>query len=143
MASARVLYAGLDLLDRQLRDRDGRLCGKVDDLELTKQEGSSDLLVTAVLTGPGTLAYRLGRHRLGRWLERTAQAVRATDGAGSTRIPMELVHQIGSTLDVAVDAGDHVTLSMDSEEVAGFGGERWTRDHVIGHIPGSRHEPPE
>jgi sporulation protein YlmC with PRC-barrel domain len=133
MASARVLYAGLDLLDRQLRDRDGRLCGKVDDLELTKQEGSSDLLVTAVLTGPGTLAYRLGRHRLGRWLERTAQAVRATDGAGSTRIPMELVHQIGSTLDVAVDAGD----------LANDGSERWVRDHVIGHIPGSRHEPPE
>ena len=128
MASARVLYAGLDLLDRQLRDRDGRLCGKVDDLELTKQEGSSDLLVTAVLTGPGTLAYRLGRHRLGRWLERTAQAERATDGAGSTRIPMELVHQIGSTLDVAVDAGD----------LANDGSERWVRDHVIGHIPGNR-----
>ena len=133
MEPARILYAGLDLLDRQLRDRDGRLCGKVDDLELARQEGSPDLLVTAVLTGPGTLAYRLGRHRLGRWLERTAHAVRAADRPGLTRIPMELVHQIGSTLDVALDAAD----------LANYGGERWTREHVIGHIPGSEHEPPE
>ena len=133
MEPARILYAGLDLLDRQLRDRDGRLCGKVDDLELTRQEDSSDLLVTAVLTGPGTLAYRFGRRRLGRWLERTAHDARPADSGGATRIPMELVHQIGSTLDVAVDAAD----------LANDGGERWAREHVIGHIPGSEHEPPE
>jgi hypothetical protein len=133
MASARVLYAGLDLLDRQLRDRNGRLCGNVDDLELATPEGSSDLLVTAILTGPGMLAYRLGRRRVGRWLERTAHEVRAVDSAGLTRIPMELVHQIGPTLDVAIDAAD----------LANDGTERWVRDHVIGHIPGSRHEPPE
>ena len=30
--------AGLHLLDRQIIDRDGRLCGKVDDLELTLDE---------------------------------------------------------------------------------------------------------
>jgi hypothetical protein len=46
---------------------------------------------------------------------------------------MELVHQIGPTLDVALDAAD----------LANDGTERWVRDHVIGHIPGSRHEPPE
>jgi hypothetical protein len=133
MDRARVLYAGLDLLDRQLRDREGRLCGKVDDLELRREEGSPDLLVSAVLTGPGMLAYRLGRRRLGRWLERTAHGAAAEDSAGLTRIPMELIHQIGSTLDVAIDAAD----------LASAGAERWVRDHVIGHIPGSRHEPPE
>jgi hypothetical protein len=59
--------------------------------------------------------------------------VRAVDSAGLTRIPMELVHQIGPTLDVPIDAAD----------LANDGTERWARDHVIGHIPGSRHEPPE
>jgi hypothetical protein len=49
------------------------------------------------------------------------------------RIPFSLVS----------DVGNHVTLAMDSEEVATFAAERWTRDHLISHIPGSRHEPPE
>jgi hypothetical protein len=32
--AGRALEAGLQLLDRQLIDKDGRLAGKVDDLEL-------------------------------------------------------------------------------------------------------------
>lgn len=35
MMAGRVLHAGLQLLDRQLVDRNGHLCGKVDDLELS------------------------------------------------------------------------------------------------------------
>jgi hypothetical protein len=27
---------------------------------------------------------------------------------------------------------------MDSEDAASFASERWVRDHVIGHVPGSR-----
>ena len=45
--------AALHLLDRQLLDPDGELVGKVDDLELSEQDG--DLVVSAILTGPAAL----------------------------------------------------------------------------------------
>ena len=38
MDGGRVLHAELDLLDHQLRDRAGRLCGKVDDLASSQAE---------------------------------------------------------------------------------------------------------
>ena len=50
MATGRVLYASLDLLDRQLRDRDKVECGNVDDLELTRADDGA-FYVTALLTG--------------------------------------------------------------------------------------------
>jgi hypothetical protein len=37
-----------------------------------------------------------------------------------------------------VEIGNHVTLDMESEDAASFATERWVRDHVIGHLPGSR-----
>jgi hypothetical protein len=131
--AGRVLHAGLHLLDRQLVDRTERLCGKVDDLELSDPDGDGNLYVTAVLTGPGALMSRVGRVRLGAWLRRFA--AHAVDGEGSdpVRIPFSRVS----------DIGDHITLALDSEDVATYGGERWCRDHVIGHIPGSGHAPPE
>ena len=58
--AGRVIDAALQLLDRQLIDSDGAAAGKVDDLELTELEDGS-LVVTAVLSGPGALAPRLGR----------------------------------------------------------------------------------
>src|SRR4029450_8950181 len=51
--SGRILEAGLHLLDRQLIDADGRLAGKVDDLELEFPEGGGPPVVTAILVGPG------------------------------------------------------------------------------------------
>ena len=41
---------------------------------------------------------------------------------------MRLVRSIGSVIDVELDA----------EVIATFDDERWVRDHVISHIPGSR-----
>jgi sporulation protein YlmC with PRC-barrel domain len=53
---------GLGILDHQLLDRDGRRCGKVDDLEL---EGvrDGDPRVAAILSGPPAWKHRgfLGR----------------------------------------------------------------------------------
>src|SRR3954451_19751047 len=48
----------VDLLDRQLLDGEGRMLGKVDDVELTQTDGG--LTVTAVLTGQVALLHRLG-----------------------------------------------------------------------------------
>jgi len=128
-APARRLWAGFQLLDRQLVDRDGRMAGNVDDLDLTRDEVTGTVYVTALLSGPGALSTRLGWRRLGRWLRRVAGFVSATED-DPIRIPL------GRVADVA----DHVTLSLDRDEVGSALGERWVRDHVIAHIPGSRHE---
>jgi hypothetical protein len=135
MANGRVLHAELELLDRQLRDREGRLCGKVDDLELTRSD-DGHLYVTALLSGRGTLLVRLGAERLGRWLERFRRETGAYGGAGNEdtgRIPMALVHQIGPVIDIAASA----------DELASSQSERWVRQHLIGHIPGSAHDEAE
>lgn len=120
--AGRVLYAGLRLLDRQLVDRHGTLCGKVDDLEIEQDEASASLYVSAILTGPGALLQRVGRRRLGGWLRRFA--------GEAGRVPFSRVS----------DIGDHVTLALDAHEVATHNGERWVCDHVLAHIPGSGHD---
>lgn len=121
--AARVLYAGLDLLDRQLVDRSGRRCGKVDDLELERRDGT--LLVATVLTGPGALLSRTGHTRLGGWLRRVA---RLTAEDERSDIPLARV----------ADIGNHVTLSVEQDELVSYAADRWVRDHVVDHIPGSR-----
>jgi sporulation protein YlmC with PRC-barrel domain len=59
--------AALDLLDLELFDAHGRHCGRVDDLELEGEPGQ-ELVVAAILSGPGTWRTRLPRrlHRLAR-----------------------------------------------------------------------------
>ena len=118
-------WASLQLLDRQLVDRQGRLVGNVDDAEL-ELDPDGRLYVRALLAGPGVLWERLGARRLGRWLQ---QAHARVEGGEPARIPLRTITRIT----------DHIELSVDHEELGVFAGERWTRDHVIGHIPGSRH----
>lgn len=134
--SARVYYVGLHLLDRQLLDRRGRLVGKVDDLELDGEPGSP-LYISAILSGPGVLAQRLGR-RYGRWVQRVHKLVvgarrdsDAGQGEDPARIPFGRV----------VDIQSHVTLAAEQEELATYSTERWVADHVIEHIPGGRRAP--
>jgi hypothetical protein len=127
--TGRVLHAALHLLDRQLRDRHGELCGKVDDLELERGD-SGDWYVTRVMTGPGHLLYRLGRRTAGSWVGRLIPLVAPSSLDDPGSIPYDRVSDIGITVDLAVDADDLATAA----------GERWARDHVIGHISGSRHD---
>ena len=130
--TGRVLYAGLELLDHQLRDRDGRLCGNVDDLELERSPDTGELYVTALVAGPGALLQRMGRRRLGGWIERANRLVNDPE-RDRNLIPIALATRIGPNIDLAVDATDLAT----------FDTERWVRDHVIGHLPGNRHRAPE
>lgn len=120
--AARVLWAGLDVLDRQLLDREGRMCGNVDDLELGEPDEDGRVFVTAVHAGPGALLQRMKRYRLGRWL---------SAAAGVEPIPIARV----------ADIGVHVALSLEEDEVPTFGAERWARDHVVAKIPGSDDAP--
>ena len=128
MTGGRVLHAALHLLDHQLRDRNGRLCGKVDDLELERTDDGT-IVVTAILSGPGHLLYRTGRRRVGSWLGKLTTHVERSSLEDPGRIPYDRVSAIGTTVDLALDADD----------VATFAVERWTRDHIVAHIPGSRH----
>jgi hypothetical protein len=129
-AAGRVYHAALHLLDRQLRDRDLVLCGKVDDLELERNESGS-WYVTAVLTGPGHLLYRMGRRTAGRWLGKLTTHIERSTLDDPGRVPYDRVSAIGVTIDLAVDADDLGTFAV----------ERWVRDHIVGHIPGSGDAP--
>ena len=127
--AGRKMYLGLHLLDRQLVDRKGLLAGKVDDLDLELRDDGR-LYVTAILAGPGVLARRFGGRTFGRWRER-ALAVLSEGDPPATRIPLARVAKIGN----------HVDLVDDREDLATFATERWVLDHIISHIPGSRHAP--
>jgi len=127
MTTGRRLWAGMRLLDRQLVSNDGVLAGCVDDLELTASDDGSDLYVTAILSGPGRLAYRVGALRLGRWLQQVHAAVAAPPRPEPSRIPFNVVADIGS----------HIELGCSNDEVGTASLERWARDHVVTHIPGA------
>lgn len=132
---ARTLDAALELLDRQLIDRDGALAGNVDDVEITLPEGWPDSgpeelpVVTALLSGPGVLALRFGGRLGSGW---AALHRRLHPGpSGSGRIPMAQVREIGSA----------IRLAVPREELLSDTGEQWFRANVIAKIPGSRHAP--
>jgi hypothetical protein len=124
--AGRVVYAGHQLLDRQLVDRAGRFCGKVDDLEL--EEGlDGTLYVSAILTGAGALLKRTGHARSGNWVRRIAVVVFPSHLDDPGRLPFSRV----------ADLGAHLTLSIDRDELSSYAGERWVADHVVAHIPGN------
>jgi hypothetical protein len=124
--AGRVLEAGLHLLDRQLVDRDGRLAGKVDDLELELPEGGGPPLVTAILAGPGALSRRIGG-RFGAWLEAVANRLRDGDDRHPARVSFAVVKRIGSAVELSVPKAELATNRL----------EIWTRDHLIGKLPGA------
>jgi hypothetical protein len=139
MTAARRLYAGLHLLDRQLLDRDAAPAGKVDDVELSRDEIRNQLVVTGLYSGSGALWRRLGATSLGAWWTRMAvgrwrtadDPVPGDPDLAAGRIPFDRVMEIGPAIRLAVDADELVT----------FAGERWVRRHVVAHIPGSGHAP--
>jgi hypothetical protein len=128
--AGRTLEAGLQLLDRQLIDKDGRLAGKVDDLELELPEGGGPPVVTAILSGPGALSRRVGG-RLGAWLEAVANRLRAGDERRPARVSFGLVKRIGSAVDLSV-----AKVELETDRL-----EAWTRDHLIGRLPGAGDAP--
>lgn len=131
MTAGRTMWAALRLLDRQLVTNDGRLAGCVDDLELTASDDGNDLYITAILSGPGALSYRLGEHRLGRWLRKANDDATTPDRPDPTRIPFAIVSDISA----------HIDLGCSHGEVGSASTEKWTRDHIIDHIPGAGREP--
>ncbi|GAA1257051.1 hypothetical protein GCM10009677_04170 [Sphaerisporangium rubeum] len=121
--TARVLHAQLHLLDRQVvRARDGRMVCKVDDLETALDAGGRPY-VTALLYGPLALGPRVGGVP-GALMTAVTRLLRPEEDPAPRRIPMSLVSQIGSAVQVGGEPG-HPAL------------ERWARDNIVSRIPGS------
>lgn len=118
--------AALHLLDRQLVDADGRLVGKVDDLEL-ESDASGALKVSAVLVGPGALGPRFGG-QIGSWIVAIWSRLHRDVTPAPRRIPMADV--------VAIESAVHVGRSVPKSD-----GEVWVETYVVGRIPGARHDP--
>ncbi len=131
---ARRLDAALELLDRQLVDADGRLAGKVDDLELTDPgEGLEQPRLTAILTGPAALAGRL-HTPVGRRLTRIGARRLAFGHDQPSRMPLDQVQAVDSAvrLRIAADqldtgAGERLSELLGAEVVDGHG-------HSVGKV---------
>ena len=129
-AAGRRVWAALELLDRQLVDRDGLLAGKVDDLEFSLSDDGDELPnLVAILSGLGALASHIGG-RTGRWLAAVEQRLANEPESTPSRIPYEFVTDLGAA----------VHLSADRDELDSSRAERWTRDVIITNIPGAGHE---
>jgi hypothetical protein len=127
-AAGRRVWAVLELLDRQLVDPDGRLAGKVDDVEFELSDDPGALPhLSALLSGLGTLAETVGG-RTGRWLARSERRLAGLPDR-PPRVDMALVRSIGSAIEITAER----------EELDGHRSERWMRDAIVAHIPGSRH----
>jgi hypothetical protein len=129
LPGARRLDAALEVLDHQLIDRDGRLVGKVDDLELTRRDDGR-LVVTAILSGPGALGPRLPGV-LGRCVQAVWRRLHDSDDPQPARIPSTAITDIGSA----------VRLSTARADLANQALENWARTRIVGKLPGAGHAP--
>lgn len=110
------LDLGLGVLDHQLLDRDGRRCGKVDDLAIEGGPGETPEVV-AILAGPGVWRERAG------WLGRLAAWV---GGGRRVRVPWSEVAEVHS----------HIQLKKVSAEYGLGLGDDALRGYIE-RIPGS------
>ncbi|MGW7265147.1 hypothetical protein [Streptomyces sp. NPDC054842] len=121
----RAYSAHFHLLDRQVVDHDGRPVCKVDDLELAHDEHGRPY-VTAILVGPQALAPRLGGEPA-RLLAAVQRRLKVSRDEGAARLDFAAVTGIGAVVTVApLEEGRGVHALED-----------WTRDNVIGRLPGA------
>jgi sporulation protein YlmC with PRC-barrel domain len=119
------LYAGRQLLDRQIVTVEGRPVGNVDDLEIDLSDPRAPV-VTALLTGQIAFAERFrGRRKV--WLRAIGQRLRSSGDLGPRRIDVRLVRSVGAAVTLTVPHGDVTPADL----------EVWLSDHFIGRIPGA------
>jgi sporulation protein YlmC with PRC-barrel domain len=78
-----------EVRDLQIVDSEGRNCGICDDVELEESE-NGQLIVKAMIVGPGAYRYRLPM-----WLLRLAQALA---GRSMTRVPWQAVEKVSGRI---------------------------------------------
>jgi sporulation protein YlmC with PRC-barrel domain len=113
---SKTIVLGLELIDRQLLDSDGRRCGKVDDLAFEGRPGET-LEVAALFSGPGAWRRRAGlTGRFAAWI----------GGGNVVRVPWEEVASVSA----------HVKLRKRAEELGLGRGDDRLRP-FIQKIPGA------
>jgi len=121
VVGTRVVDARLHLLSRQVLDVDGEPVTTVDDLEVRAPDGGEavpgeEAWVSAIVGWPVLVTRVLGGHP-----PRARRAEVAWSDVGHVGTAVEL------------------TVTADTLDVGWT--ERWVRDHVVGRIPGGRHDP--
>lgn len=121
MTRERIVDARLHLLSRQVLDADGEPVRAVDDLELTGPDGQqaragAEVYVGAILVGPSLFVRLFGG---------------AVPVSRLPRIAWSDVGHIGTAIELTVPSD-----RLDADWV-----ERWLREHLVGRIPGGRHDP--
>jgi hypothetical protein len=114
-----------DILDRQLIDRRGTRMGRVDGLVLRVEEGKPPR-VDRFQLGFVVLARRI--HPLA---ERIVNAMRRrfkVRPEAVQEVPWDIVGEI---------TPDHIKIDIDAYDTPAFAWERWLRDRVVTHLPGS------
>ena len=132
----------LHLMDRQLIDADGRLLGKVDDIELTQTDAG--LTITALLTGPaallGRLGGRLGDELLTKWEQMRPSEPRRT---WPWRVPMDRVGHVDSAVHLNVPRDDVLDRDRTSFRLGSLAGMTVHEPDArqAGHVLDARFEP--
>ncbi|WP_036961647.1 hypothetical protein [Promicromonospora kroppenstedtii] len=121
MTRERMVDARLHLLSRQVLDADGEPVRAVDDLELVGPGGQparagAEVRVGAILVGPVLFVRLFGG---------------AVPVSRQPRIAWEDVGHVGTAIELTVPSD-----RLDADWV-----EHWLRDHVVGRVPGGRHDP--
>lgn len=115
-----------DVLDKILRDRNGRECGRVDGVILRLRQGKPPV-VSEIEIGIFTVLRRVNR-RLGEWLGSIAPRV--------IPIPIE---SVTLPLDKFTHEGNSIELPIDAEKDRRLmRAEKWLRSNVVDRIPGGR-----
>jgi sporulation protein YlmC with PRC-barrel domain len=122
-----MLDAGLDLLDRQILDREDMQVGKVDDVEFEIDADGKPVL-TALLLGPMAWGPRLGG-RLGTWVVAVARRLRPETDPGPVRIEARFIRRLGTTVDLTISAEESGAQRL----------EHWLRTKLVERIPGAEH----
>ena len=120
------LHATLELLDRQVVTLQGRMVGKVDDLEIDVT--ADPPVVSAILMGPQARGPRYPG-LLGRFVVSVHKRMHEDPDPQPYRIPASHITDVSSAVEVAHEA---------PEAERGMG--LWVREQFIARIPGSRHE---
>src|SRR4051794_14750038 len=120
------LHANLELLDHQVVTLEGRMVGKVDDLEIDVT--SDPPVVSAILMGPQARGPRYPG-LLGRFVVSVHRRMHEDPDPQPYRIPTSHITDVSSAVEVANEVDE-------SERGLGL----WVRQQFIDRIPGSRHE---
>ncbi len=119
----RTIDAQLHLLDRQVLDCNGKPTSTADDIELSGVEwdeeiapGTDPPVIDVLLSGPVVLNRIFGG-----------------------RPPRSKLYEFAWSSVETI--GNALELDVDSESLEVDWSERWVRDHIIGRIPGGRHDP--